>query len=203
MSENVIRLGGEETIVIRPQDRVIGFRQAGPAGPQGPQGATGASYGPTGPTGATGPVGETGSQGVQGNTGATGPTGPQGETGATGPQGTTGPTGPAGDGQPVVGSTASTASLAVDIDSVNIYRITAQAEALAIAAPTGTPVDGQRLIISIKDNGTARAISWDGIFVPFNVALPLTTVLGKEMYIGMLYRSALTKWHVVSIAGEV
>ena len=185
MSENVIRLGGEETIVIRPQDRVIGFRQAGPAGPQGPQGATGASYGPTGPTGATGPVGETGSQGVQGNTGATGPTGP------------------AGDGQPVVGSTASTASLAVDIDSVNIYRITAQAEALAIAAPTGTPVDGQRLIISIKDNGTARAISWDGIFVAFNVALPLTTVLGKEVYIGMLYKSADTKWHVVSISGEV
>lgn len=87
----------------------------------------------------------------------------------------------------------------------NLFVVTAQAAAGAFAAPSGTPVDGNSLVIRIKDNGTARALTWDGIYRGVdttNVALPSTTVISKWMYLGFIYNGTDSKWDLLSILNQ-
>ena len=48
---------------------------------------------------------------------------------------------------------------------------------------SGTPTNFQKLIIRIKDNGTAQAITWGDSFEAKGVALPTTTVISDEVAI--------------------
>jgi len=101
------------------------------------------------------------------------------------------------------GTSASAATHTIDSDSYDIYTVTAQAEAVAFGAPTGTPTQGQTLVIRIKDNATARAISWNGIFRAGDIALPTTTVLSKTLYCGFMYNSTDTKWDLLAVCDNV
>jgi hypothetical protein len=80
--------------------------------------------------------------------------------------------------------------------------VTALAQAMTIAAPTGTPVGGQRLVIRIKDNGTARALTWNAIFRIIGTTLPTTTVISKTHYVGCMYNAQDTKWDVIAVGQE-
>ena len=80
--------------------------------------------------------------------------------------------------------------------------ITAQAEAVTIANATGTAFNGAGVSIRIKDNGAARAIAWGSQYRPIGVTLPVTTVAGKWLYIGIIYNAVDAKWDVLSIAQE-
>lgn len=100
---------------------------------------------------------------------------------------------------PRVSTAASTALLTPDIASYDQYNLTALAEGLTIAEPTGTPVDGNRLIIRILDNGTARALTWNSIYRPIGVVLPASTVVSKTTYAGCVYNAAATRWDVVAV----
>jgi len=82
------------------------------------------------------------------------------------------------------------------------YVITALAEATTFGAPTGTPVDGDLLWIRIKDNGTARALDWNAIYVAKGVDKPTTTTISKELNILYSYNSADSKWGCISVAEE-
>jgi len=84
-------------------------------------------------------------------------------------------------------------------DAVNI---TAQAAALTLANPTGTAADQWGVSIRIKDNGTARAISYGTQYRAIGVTLPTTTVVSKTLYLGMIFNNADTKWDVVAVAQE-
>ena len=79
----------------------------------------------------------------------------------------------------------------------DIVTITAQATALLLANPTGTPIANTPLFIRIKDNGTARAITFDTQYRSIGVTLPTTTVANKTMYLGMMYNDTDTKWDVL------
>lgn len=103
---------------------------------------------------------------------------------------------------PITITTASTATLTIDSDSADFSVITAQAEALTIAAPTGTPVEGQKVIVRIKDDGSARAITFNAIFRAIGVTLPTTTVASKITYLGLVYNSTDTKWDIVATKTE-
>ena len=103
---------------------------------------------------------------------------------------------------PIVSSTASTATLTIDADSTDFAVITAQAEGLTIAAPTGTPVQGQKLIIRLKDDGSARSIAFNAIFTAIGVTLPTTTTVSKKLYIGCIYNDTDSKWDVIAIKEE-
>lgn len=78
-------------------------------------------------------------------------------------------------------------------------HITAQAAALTLANPTGTAVDGHGIVIRIKDNGTARAITFGAQYRAIDVTLPTTTVLGKTLYLGGLWNAADTKFDVLVV----
>ena len=101
-----------------------------------------------------------------------------------------------------ISSAASTATLTPDISAFDQYNLTAQAASLTVAAPTGTPVDGNRLIIRLFDNGTARAITWNATYTAIGVTLPASTTTGKTIYVGCLYNAAATRWDVVAVATQ-
>lgn len=78
---------------------------------------------------------------------------------------------------------------------LNLYSLTAAATAPTFAAPSGTPANWNQLLIRIKDNGTARALSWNAIYrASPDLALPTTTVVNKTMYLKFVYNSADSKW---------
>jgi hypothetical protein len=76
-------------------------------------------------------------------------------------------------------------------------RVTAQAAAVLFANPTGTFAECQGFVIRLKDNGTARAITWGADYRAMGAALPTTTTLGKTMYIPVVYNASDAKWDVL------
>lgn len=100
-------------------------------------------------------------------------------------------------------SEASNATPTPASDSYDVHLITAQAAAAAFAAPTGTPTQGQKLIIRVKDNGAARALTYDAIYRAVGATLPTTTVISKTLYLGFIYNSTDTKWDLVAVSQEV
>jgi len=101
-----------------------------------------------------------------------------------------------------VSSISSSATPTPNCDTTDLYIISALAEAAAFGAPTGTPADGQPLLIRIRDNGTARALTWNPIYAPLGIALPTTTVISKALLLGFQYDDAVSKWYLVALAQE-
>jgi hypothetical protein len=97
-----------------------------------------------------------------------------------------------------------TSSATVTATSTNdIVTITAQAEGLTLANPTGTFTEGQSLIFRIKDNGTARTIGYGANFRAIGVTAPTTTVANKTTYIGCIFNSTDTKFDIIGVCTEV
>lgn len=90
----------------------------------------------------------------------------------------------------------------LSVATTDIFVITAQAGALLFNNPGGTAVQGQKLVIRIKDNATARALTWGIEYRAMGTALPSTTVLSKTLYLGFFYNSTDTKWDLVASAQE-
>jgi hypothetical protein len=103
---------------------------------------------------------------------------------------------------PRVGTVADAATITPTADDSDMYTVTALAQAATIAAPSGTPTNGQKLIIRILDNGTARALTWNAIYQVIGTTLPTTTVLSKYTYVGCIYNSASSKWDVVAVTTQ-
>ena len=82
------------------------------------------------------------------------------------------------------------------------YFVTALATNATITAPSYTPTNGKTLVIRIKDNGTARTLSFTSDYTAVGVTLPTTTVANKVLYIGAIYNSATSKHDVISISRE-
>lgn len=100
-------------------------------------------------------------------------------------------------------TTATTATITPNSDTTDIYTVTALAQPLSIAAPTGTPVNGQRLTIRLKDDGTARALTWEPTtYRAIGTILPTTTIANKTVYIGCIYNSTGGYWDVIAVAQE-
>jgi hypothetical protein len=99
---------------------------------------------------------------------------------------------------PRVNTVASAATITPTADLSDMYTVTALAVPATIAAPSGTPTNGQRLLIRIKDNSTARALTWNAIYRVIGVTLPTTTTAGKTIYVGCIYNSADSTWDVVA-----
>lgn len=103
---------------------------------------------------------------------------------------------------PRTSTATSTASLTPDISSFDQYNLTAQAVTLGVNAPTGSPVDGNRLILRILDNGVAQTINWNGTYTAIGVTLPTTTTASKMTYVGCIYNSTNTRWDVVAVTTQ-
>lgn len=103
-----------------------------------------------------------------------------------------------------VGSTTSSATPTINTDTVDYYRLTAQAAAITSFTSnlSGTPVAGQKLTIEVLDDGTARAITWGTSFVSGPATLPTTTTVNKILYVGFFWSVARSKWICVATGSE-
>lgn len=98
-----------------------------------------------------------------------------------------------------IGTTTSSSTPTPDADANDQYNVTALATGATFGAPTGTPTDGQKLIIRIKDNGGAQTLAWNSIYrFSSDMAAPTTTVVSKTFYLGFIYNAADSKWDNVS-----
>lgn len=137
----------------------------------------------------------------------------------TGPQGYQGPQGSTGDvslngtetltnkriTQRVVTESSTSGNITPTGNTADVYDVFGLTGAITMLAPSGTPTNGQKLTIRIKDNGTARGITWtttSGAYRVIGTTLPTTTVLSKILYIGCIYNSTDTYWDVVAVAQE-
>ena len=132
--------------------------------------------------------------------GAQGPTGPQGPQGTAGTTGSQGPTGPTGPGFTRASTTSSaTPTPAIDSNQLQLFELTAQAATAAFGVPSGSPTDGQQLMIQIYSGGTAQPLTWSsatGGYIAGVAALPSATTTSKYYWIGFQYVTAnsLNKW---------
>jgi hypothetical protein len=101
-------------------------------------------------------------------------------------------------------TSSTTAGAGIDPNVYGQLNVTALSTSATINNPTGgTAVDGARFIYRIKDNGTARALSFvAALRFSADLPAPTTTTVNKTMYIGIIYNAADSKWDVVSIVNN-
>ena len=97
--------------------------------------------------------------------------------------------------------------LAWNSDNFDVYEIIAQNAALTISADGGSPVNGQKMLFRIKDNGTARVLAWTSgatkAFREMGVVLPLSTVQNKILYVGAIYNATDARWDAIAVGQEI
>ena len=82
----------------------------------------------------------------------------------------------------------------------DMVKVTAQAAALTLANPSGTAVDAWGMVVRVKDDGTARALSYGSQYrAADGVTLPTTTVIGKTHYLTMVWNAEDTKMDVLAV----
>lgn len=96
----------------------------------------------------------------------------------------------------------SSATPTVNTDNCDCVDITALAADITSMTTnlSGTPTNFQSLIFRIKDDGTARAITWGASFAANGVALPTTTVISKLLTVGFIWNGST--WGCVASAQE-
>jgi hypothetical protein len=87
-------------------------------------------------------------------------------------------------------------------DSYDIVTITALATGLIIYNTVSAFAEGYPLMIRIKDNGTAKSLTFGSKFRGIGITLPSTTVANKTIYLGMIYNSTDDKWDVLGLNQE-
>lgn len=102
---------------------------------------------------------------------------------------------------PRVSTTASSATPTINTDNVDVFGLTAQAVDITSFTTnlSGTPTDGQRLMIYIVGTA-ARAITWGASFEASTVPLPTTTVSTNRLDVGFVWNAATSKWRCVATA---
>jgi hypothetical protein len=101
------------------------------------------------------------------------------------------------------GSTSGT--LTPNGDTTDVFNAFGLTGAITVDTPSGTPVDGQRLMLRFEDNGTGRGITWtgtSGAYRAVGVTLPTTTVASKVTYVGCVYNSTDVFWDAIAVATQ-
>lgn len=88
----------------------------------------------------------------------------------------------------------------LNCDTTDMFIVTAQAGALKLNNPTGTPTNGQKLWIAITGTA-ARALTYDTQYESSaGATLPTTTVTTARIDIGLTWRADTSKWHCVAVS---
>ena len=100
-----------------------------------------------------------------------------------------------------VTASGTSGSLTPNGDTTDVYVAEGLTGAITLAQPSGTPVNGQKLLIRLEDDGTARAITWTtsaGAFREVGITLPTTTVATKITYVGCVYNGTDSFWDAIA-----
>jgi hypothetical protein len=108
-----------------------------------------------------------------------------------------------GQFKPNVYNTTSIATATIDVSVTDQYNITVSASTTFITTSSVTvPNDGQRLMIRIRGDGTARNITWTqnatGQFRIIGISPPTITSSNKLAYVACIYNAPDGYWDIVS-----
>ena len=94
------------------------------------------------------------------------------------------------------------ATAVIDIDNTDIYELSAISNNTEFTI-TGTPVNGQGLIIRLKDAGVSKSLTWSFTYAAIGLTIPTATTTNKWHYLGFQYNTADSKWHFISYTVQV
>lgn len=85
--------------------------------------------------------------------------------------------------------------------TTDVGTITLNTATTTMAAPSGTPLDGQKLTLRLKQDGTGgRLVTWNSIYTFTGLGTPVLSVSANAMdLIGFQYNSASSKWEAVGV----
>lgn len=108
-------------------------------------------------------------------------------------------------GRPNITSITSSATPAINTDTCTQFNITALATAITSMSSglSGTPTEGQRLTLRIKDNGAAQTITWGASWQGVGVTLPTRTNPNSKLYVEARYNAADSVWDVTSVRKQI
>ncbi len=88
-------------------------------------------------------------------------------------------------------------------DTTDLALIASPTAAFTVANPTGTPTDGQKLMLRIKSGATGYAPSWGTLYQSSGVATLPTTALtaSRTVTLGLVYDATAVKWVLLAIDG--
>jgi hypothetical protein len=94
---------------------------------------------------------------------------------------------------------ATSITINTDVTDIATQANTQAVGTLTINAPTGTPTNGQKLILRVQSTNI-QTLSWNAIFQgSSDIALPPATSGGGLFdYVGFLYNSTAAKWQMVA-----
>lgn len=97
-------------------------------------------------------------------------------------------------------TTTDNATAVIDLDVTDVYELSAIANATEFTR-TGTPTDGQILLIRLKDASVSKSLTWTG-FTAIGVTLPTATTASKWTYVICNYNSAAAALHAIGVTTE-
>lgn len=92
---------------------------------------------------------------------------------------------------------ASNSKPAINTDTTDIFYITTLSENILSMTDNlvGNPTSGESLMLSIKDDGTSRSITWGTSWIASSdVPLPAATTAGQWMFMRFIWHGILSKW---------
>ena len=104
------------------------------------------------------------------------------------------------------GTVTSSATPSINTDNVDEFTITALATAITSMTTglSGTPTEGQVLLLWIKDNGSAQTIAWGASFrASTDLPLPTTTNAGKYLYTLFIWNATLSQWVLLALLNNI
>lgn len=99
-------------------------------------------------------------------------------------------------------TTTQSATPTINTDNTDVAVMTGLAQAITSMSTnlSGTPVDGDLLMIRITDSGAARAITWGAKFEASSIPLPTTTVISTMLTVGFLWNTVTSAWRCIAVA---
>jgi hypothetical protein len=125
--------------------------------------------------------------------------GAQGVTGAQGNQGSQGSQGLPWGVKAINYSDATSITINADTTELATQTNTQAVGTLTINAPTGTLVNGQKLMIRLQSTNV-QTFSWNAVFAgSTDLTLPsVSSGDSKYDYMGFIYNSTATKWQLIA-----
>jgi hypothetical protein len=100
----------------------------------------------------------------------------------------------------VQANTTNSSTYTIDTDSYDMVVITGQSVVITSITTTGTPANGQKLIISITGIGGIPFTLSSSNFEASTISLPTTTASTARLDIGFVWNVATSKWRCVAQA---
>jgi hypothetical protein len=102
---------------------------------------------------------------------------------------------------PLVNTITTSATPSINVDTTKMFTITALSDVITNVGITGSPKNGQTLIVRILDAGVAKSITWGAAFKSI-APLPTTSVVSKTLYVGFVYSTATNQFECISSVQE-